>query len=281
MAEMDIRQAHRNIPVHPHDWPLLGMHWQGDVFADATLPFGLRSAPLIFSVIADAAQWVMERKSVQWVAHYVDNLITIGVPGSKDCASNVLLMHSLCEQLGLPVEPEKDEGPTTTLSFLGIELDSNAMEVRLPEQKLIRLHKLLISWRSHKACKKRGLLSPIGLLPHACKVVRSGRSFLRRLIDLSMVSKHLDHYLCLNVEARSDIEWWARYSQTWNGISMMHLPNESTPVAVLTSDASGRWGCGAYSGANWFMLQCVDVIVHYHITVKEMIIACALWGPAC
>ena len=31
----------------------------------------------------------------------------------------------------MPVEPEKDEGPASTISFLGLELDSMAMEVRL------------------------------------------------------------------------------------------------------------------------------------------------------
>ena len=54
VAKMDIRQAYRNVPIHQSDRPLLGMLWQGETFADATLPFGLRSAPLIFSAIADA-----------------------------------------------------------------------------------------------------------------------------------------------------------------------------------------------------------------------------------
>jgi len=51
MAKMDIQQAYRNIPVAPEDRHLLGM---GRVFVDRVLPFGLRLAPLLFSVIADA-----------------------------------------------------------------------------------------------------------------------------------------------------------------------------------------------------------------------------------
>ena len=61
LVKMDIRQVYRNVPIHPYDRLLLGMQWQGTTFADATLPFGLISAPLIFSAIADALQWVMER----------------------------------------------------------------------------------------------------------------------------------------------------------------------------------------------------------------------------
>ncbi len=281
MAKMDIQRAYRNIPVHPADRVLLGMQWQGHTFVDANLPFGLRSAPLIFSAIGDALQWVMESKGVSWVAHYIDDFVTLGMPGSTECASNVEQMHSACELMGLPREPEKDKGPATTLSFLGIEIDSIAMELRLPGDKLTRLREDLAAWRSQKACKKRELLSLIGVLSHASRVVRAGRSFLRRLIDLSMVPRHLEHYVRLNAGARSDIEWWSRYASAWNGISMMHLPNLSTPTAVVTSDASGSWGCGAYSEMRWFMFPWSGPVADHHITVKEMIpvvLVGALWG---
>ena len=170
MAKMDIRQAYRNIPIHPSDRVLLGMQWRGATYVDATLPFGLRSAPIIFSALADALQWIMERMGVQWVAHYIDDFITIGDPDSFECHENAVIMHSACDRVGLPVKPEKDEGPTTILSFIGIELDSIALEIRLPRDKLQRLRETLGSWREKKSCKKRELLSLIGLLSHACKV---------------------------------------------------------------------------------------------------------------
>ena len=39
--------------IHPHDRPLLGMQWRGKYFVDLVLPFGLRSAPFIFTSIVD------------------------------------------------------------------------------------------------------------------------------------------------------------------------------------------------------------------------------------
>ena len=62
----------------------------------------------------------------------------------------------------------------------------------------------------------------------------------------------------------------------------MHLHNVAVPAAVLTSDASGNWGCGAYSETNWFMLPWSGLIANYHITMKELIpivVAGAIWGP--
>ena len=76
--------------------------------------------------------------------------------------------------------PNKRDGPTTCLIFLGIQIDTVAGELRLPEEKLQRLRTLLREWSTRKSCQRKQLESWIGLLTHACKVVRPGRSFLRR-----------------------------------------------------------------------------------------------------
>ena len=80
---MDIKQAYRNIPVHPTDRYLLGMKLEERTFVDTTLPFGLRSAPMIFSAVADALAWMMQQRGVSWLAHYVDDFITVGAPGTS------------------------------------------------------------------------------------------------------------------------------------------------------------------------------------------------------
>ena len=40
LAKIDVRQAYRNVPVHPEDRYMLGMEWKGSVYVDRTLPFG-------------------------------------------------------------------------------------------------------------------------------------------------------------------------------------------------------------------------------------------------
>ena len=54
MAKCDIKEAYRLIPIHAEERQLLGMSWEGRLFVDLTLPFGLRSAPKVFSAVADA-----------------------------------------------------------------------------------------------------------------------------------------------------------------------------------------------------------------------------------
>ncbi len=89
-----------------------------------------------------------------------------------------------CARLGVPIAAHKTEGPSTVVVFLGITIDTAKGELRLPEDKLSRLQDLLEEWKSRKCCTQKELESLIGLLNHACKVIRAGWSFLRRMIDL-------------------------------------------------------------------------------------------------
>ena len=59
LAKVDIRSAYCIIPVHPEDRWLLGMVWEGALYTDTVLPFGLRSAPKIFNAVADAVGWIV------------------------------------------------------------------------------------------------------------------------------------------------------------------------------------------------------------------------------
>ena len=71
LAKLDLESAYRIIPVHPDDRHLLGMEWQGAWYVDTALPFGLRSAPKIFTALADGLMWVMGHRGIEWVIHYI------------------------------------------------------------------------------------------------------------------------------------------------------------------------------------------------------------------
>ena len=56
LAKIDIKNAYRVVPIHPVDRHLLAAAWRGKLFVDGALPFGLRSAPKIFTALADALE---------------------------------------------------------------------------------------------------------------------------------------------------------------------------------------------------------------------------------
>ena len=135
LAKIDIEQAFRNVPVHPQDRHLLGMMWSGQLFIDMVLLFGLRSAPKIFCAIADSLEWILYQRGISSSLHYLDDFLTMGPPNSDRCASNLQLISDTCRYLGLPLKSQKVEGPTTSLTFLGIILDTTHLELCLPQEK--------------------------------------------------------------------------------------------------------------------------------------------------
>ena len=158
---MDIKQAYRNISVAPEDRYLLGFQWEGRTYVDMRLPFGLWSVPFIFSSIADALLWIMQKNGVMWGIHYLDDFLTITPPQSQECHNNVHIMQSICENTGLPIEPCKSKGPATSLIFLGIKIDSVEGILRLPNDKLHCISETLALWCLRKVYRKRELLSLI------------------------------------------------------------------------------------------------------------------------
>ena len=281
MAKLDIKSAYRIVPVHPDDRPLLGMCWNDGLFVDTALPFGLRSAPKLFNAVADALAWIFGRASGSMPLHYLDDFLFLGPPTSRECGAALQMALDRCAELGVPISVEKLEGPSTCIPFLGIVFDTVRLQLRLPEEKLRRLLVTVREWQDRKTCTKRELLSLIGQLQHACRVVRSGRTFLRRMINLSTTANELHHHIRLNRSFRSDLAWWAIFLPCWNGTSMMSSMIRSRPRAVVTSDAS-NWGCGAVgSHGQWFQLCWPPSWREVHITFKELVpvvIAVALWG---
>ena len=280
LAKMDLKSAYRIVPVHPEDRSLLGMQWRGDIYVDTALPFGLRSAPKIFSAVADALLWIMHSAGVGEGSHYLDDFLFLGPPApSTQCGQSLQRALQVCQSLGVPVAPEKIVGPSTTLTFLGIEVYTIHSELRLPPAKVRELQQEVGRWLARQGdCTKRELLSLIGKLGHAATVIRPGRTFLRRMIDLSMKASHPRHRVHLRTWVKADLYWWQTLLRQWNGISL--LP-PTAPTHHLTSDASGSWGCGAYWERRWIQLSWQGLWSDRHITVKELlpiVLACALWG---
>ena len=285
LAKVDVESAYRLVPVHPTDRPLLAVEWNGMLYVDPMLPFGLRSAPKIFNVVADALEWCLRQRGIRHIFHYLDDFIIVAPPQSTECAEAAAILDNTCRALGIPLAAHKRDGPATCVIFLGIEIDTTASQLRLPTEKLHRLQTLLLQWGDKKACARRELESLIGHLNHACKVVRSGRAFLRRMLDLLHgVPMHplKPHPIRLNREFRSDLAWWRTFTTSWNGVSFLPPPSHLHTIE-MASDASGAWGCGAWHGRQWFQLQWDHRSIHLSIVVKELLpilLACAIWGRA-
>ena len=288
LAKVDVRKAYRNVPVHPQERPLLGMVWDGMLFVDTTLPFGLRSAPKIFNALADGVEWIAQQRWVRCILHYLDDLLVMGSPDTPECQEAVLTLTGVLEELCLPIAEDKLEGPATKLTFLGFEIDSGVMELRLPQEKLSRIQTLLESWATRRSCSRKELESFVGVLGHACYVVRPGKTFMRRMFELLSSARRPHHYIHLNASFRSDLCWWLEFLAPLNSSSFRRCLLPTTSHYSFSSDVSGRVGCEAFAYPHWFMLRWVDTPARMWSTLGEdsitfiellpIVMAVAIWG---
>ena len=63
--------------VHPDDYHLLDVCWDGHTYVDRALPFGLCSAPKIFSAFANFIAWVLHSHEISHQLHYLDDFCSL------------------------------------------------------------------------------------------------------------------------------------------------------------------------------------------------------------
>ena len=171
------------------------MEWNQQIYIDTRLPFGLRSAPKLFNILADLLSWITRQRGMSTSMHYLDDYLNIGSPTSSACQTQLDIFQIVCNELGIPLATEKVEEPGTCLTFLGIVIDTNRMEICLPEDKWLRIRLELATWLTkHKATKKE-ILSLVGILQHATKVVQPGRTFVAQMYQTTAKVKELNYVL--------------------------------------------------------------------------------------
>eukprot|EP00731_Ephydatia_muelleri_P003217 Em0001g3217a len=232
MAKIDLKSAFRMVPVCPADWDLLGMFCDGMYYVETCRPLGLKSAPCLFNHFADARHWVLATNYHIDAVHYLDDYLLVGAAG----------WGFLLPSRNWRDHPHKS--PSWGLSWIQRPVDCHS-----PRTSCV----ISCRWSSPGESKKCELLSLIGKLSFATKIVPAGRLFLRRLIDLSTTMSRLHHHIWINTEARADLAWWARFLPSWNGIAMFLDPGWiSVEMLNLFTDASCTHGFGDYFNGSWF-----------------------------
>eukprot|EP00794_Sanderia_malayensis_P011690 gene11690-12903_t len=156
LSKFDVKQAFHLLPVQEEGRRFLGLRWQQSLYFDLALPFGLRSAPKMFSRFTDVLQSILLLKgSLHYIQHYLDELL-ITSPVTASLANEHLGCYlTICNELGVPIAPGKTVGPATTLTYLNFELDTVLLELRIPPAKIAALRKKLEPWLSGDSMTKK------------------------------------------------------------------------------------------------------------------------------
>ncbi|KAM9943645.1 hypothetical protein ACTFIT_001934 [Dictyostelium discoideum] len=134
MVKLDIKKAYLHVLVDPQYRDLFRFVWKGSHYRWKTMPFGLSTAPRIFTVLLRPVLRMLRDINVSIIA-YLDDLLIVGST-KEECLSNLKKTMDLLVKLGFKLNLEKSVlEPTQSITFLGLQIDSVSMKLLVPEEK--------------------------------------------------------------------------------------------------------------------------------------------------
>jgi len=269
MVKTDIKDAYLSIPIHPEHQNLMGFVWEGTTYRFQVCPFGLGSAPRLFTKILKPAVSFLRKLGIRLIIYLDDCLILnqdkLRLLQDRDTTLWVLQM------LGFVINWEKSSlVPVQSLEFLGFQVDSVAMTLTLPEDKVIDIRQRCLHMLQERSTTVREMAKLIGKLTATAQAVLPAPLFYRRLQmqksrALLAGNQSYESPMELTMECKTELRWWAEELRQCNGKAIM----SPHPDLILTSDVSKMgWGgeCkGQKAQGQWSAEESL-----LHINILEM-----------
>ena len=288
LFKMDLKNAFRLIPINPTDFELLGFYHDGKFYFDKALPFGSSISCRIFETFSTFLEFcVRQRMPSGKLIHYLDDFL--GGEKASDICSLIMKVFETCmSDLGVPLATDKTTGPTTVIVFLGLELDSDLMVVRIPSHKVAEVIQKIQNILSKDKCELRVMQSLIGSLNFCCRAIPAGRPFCRRLINSICGLTKPHHHLRISKSIKLDLDMWLQFFQNHNGISVFHdrFWVSNSDLELFTDSAGGQdCGFGIYFQGRWcaakWPTKWHSIGYTSDITLLELfpiLVAVCIWG---
>ena len=247
-----------------------GLKWKLDgeeiYLRDNRLCMGMSSSPYVFSKMSNFIVRAAQRRGCDRVVNYLDDFCIINAT-KEGCTRDQLELVAVLRHMGFDISFKKLSSPSQITRFLGIIVDSQKMNLSLPQDKMDKMmENLRIVDRKNKVTKKV-LEQLTGYLAHASKVVRGGRVFCRRLYDTLKSLKKPHHKVRVAGEMKKDILWWIEFAQEFNGAA--RILGSSAPMVSTYSDSSTSWGYGVIHGEDWLAAKWKGVKKEAAVVIPE------------
>ena len=171
---------------------------------------------------------------------YIDDFLVVA-NSRAECQLIADELVSLLRHLGLKISWKKFIDPTQCITFLGVEIDSVDMCLRVLDCKLKALKQLLEDTVRLKMVTRRQLESLAGKLSWMATLIRGGRAYLRDIFVAVHQLKHKRSRLVISINIREDLSWWLTCMNSHNDKSLFL---DRLPVTCAHTD-----GCVEGAGA--------------------------------
>lgn len=256
LAKLDLKDAYYLVAIRPCSRKYLRFYFREKLYEFTCLPFGLCTAPLIFTKMLKPVLANLRGAGWQSIV-YLDDFLLFG-QSYEQCIFNVSATSTLLRDLGFLFSPKKCTfPPVTRCTFLGFEFDSIKMTMSLPNEKREKLRRLVFQMSQKSTCSIRDFAKFLGSLTAASPALRYAWVYTKQLESdkiwaLRANAGNFDSVITLRNRVEV-YDWWRRALKTGS------MPLSPPPFKLeIFSDASlTGWGacCGTLTARGHWTLE--------------------------
>lgn len=258
MASIDLKDAYLSVAIWEEHRKYLRFPWRKKVYEFQCLPFGLSSAPRVFTKLLKPVLAHLRQQGIRLIM-YLDDMLVMAQSRTA-LEKQLIQIISLLETLGFVVNREKSQlQPTQSIQYLGFLIDSQQMKILLTEEKIGHLSAACKMVRQQGFLSARELARLIGKLTATLPAIFPAPLWyreLQRLKNQALRSSHsFETSVLLTQEALLELDWWSSKMSLVNGKNI----RTQEPDMVMETDASMLgWGAvcnGTRTGGLWSQVE--------------------------
>ena len=219
VTSIDFRDAYFHTPIQNQSRKYMRFHIQGKSYQFKTLPFGLSTAPMEFTVVAKDVKFLALQRGIR-IHHYLDNWLARA--RYQDCLLQTRTLTSLCQELGWLVNREKSElDPKQLFDFVGYQLNLKEGKVKPTPEHWQTLPEKIRDLMASPVCPVLKQMSLIGLLTATETLVHLGRLHMKpiqwHLKNNWRVPESLDKQISVPKSLHPHLRWWLEEDNVLQG----------------------------------------------------------------
>ena len=240
--------------------------WCGEFRAlqDTRMAMGMKPAPGVFHELTDIIARRLRAEGVSIVV-YQDDFLIVG-SSKEECARGFNLLLDLVRFLGFDVSPKKVVPPTQALTFLGVELNTNAfgsgdVTLGLSESKVSQIVTTCLSFETRSATIKE-VQSLMGRMSFAAQVIDFASTRMQAgFAAIGCAQRKGLRMINPAGQFLADLHWWSEMLPEINGLHRL-LTKRPVVRDFWATDACTSWGIGGFFDGRTFAYSW-DTIAHW------------------
>ena len=243
MAKIDLKDAFFMVPIAQQHQHLLLFTVGTKTFRFRCLPFGLCTAPRVFTKILKPAIELLRSTGIRLVIYMDDMLIM--ARSIQLLREHIYQMLYLLENLGFIINSKKSLlSPTQVIEFLGMIVNSQTMEITLPGQKIKTIRLEARQTLNNPQPTAQGISKLLGKLNATTPALQMAPLFCRSIqtcLKHALAPNPLNYQAIVHLSAQAveDLKWWEQHLLQWNGRSLISPP---TTLTISTDASLHGWG---------------------------------------